>query len=215
MGTMLAFIFTNYDFKSSNISKDFKKIVDNTFNSISVDGDTSTSDMVLLFSIKNHNFSKIKNKLKSVFLKKLEKLMLKLSHLIIKDGEGASKFIEVEVKNAKNSDEAKLIAKSIINSPLIKTAMAGSDSNWGRVVMAIGKSYARINPEKISIKFGNYTVLSKGQKYVTKNINKINEYLNNQEIKILVDIGVGAGRSKMWTCDFTKEYISINADYRS
>ena len=215
MATMLAFIFTNYDFKISDISKDFKKIVDNTFNSISVDGDTSTSDMVLLFSIKNHNSLKIKNKLRSVFLKKLEKLMLKLSHLIIRDGEGATKFIEVEVKNAKNSDEAKLIAKSIINSPLIKTAMAGSDSNWGRVVMAIGKSYANINPDKLSIKFGDYSVLFKGQKYVTKNINKINEYLMNQEIKILVDIGVGAGKSKMWTCDFTKEYISINADYRS
>lgn len=215
MATMLAFIFTNYTFTSSNIDKDFRRIVDNTFNSISVDGDTSTSDMVLLFSIKNSNSLKIKNKLRPIFLKKLEKIMLKLSHLIVKDGEGATKFIEVEVKNAKNSDEAKLIAQSIITSPLIKTAMAGSDSNWGRVVMAIGKSNVRINPEKISIKFGGFTILSKGQKYITKNINKINKYLMNREIKILVDIGVGYGKSKMWTCDFTKEYISINADYRS
>ncbi len=215
MATMLSFIFTNYDFKSSNLINDFRRIVDKTFNSISIDSDTSTSDMVLLFSIKGEKSFKNKNQLKLTFLEKLEKVMLELAQLIVKDGEGASKFIEVEVKSAKNNNDAKSVAKSIINSPLIKTAMAGSDSNWGRIVMAIGKSYAKIVPEKISIKFGNYLILSKGKKIVVKNLAEINKYLTKKEIKILVDLGIGSGKTKMWTCDFTKEYISINSDYRS
>ena len=131
--------------------------------------------------------------------------MTTLSHLIVKDGEGASKFITVEVVKAKNDKDAGKVARSIINS-LIKTAMAGSDSNWGRI-MAIGKTDAFINPEKISLSFGKYLILGKGNKFISKNISKINKYLKGNEIKINVSLGIGDGNAKMWTCDFTKEYI--------
>ena len=141
--------------------------------------------------------------------------MTTLSHLIVKDGEGASKFITVEVVEAKNDEDARKVARSIINSPLIKTAMAGSDSNWGRIIMAIGKSDAQILPEKISLSFGKYLILDKGKKFISKNALKINKYLKKSEIKIKISLGLGRGNSKMWTCDLTKDYISINADYRS
>jgi glutamate N-acetyltransferase/amino-acid N-acetyltransferase len=215
MATMLGFIFTNFDTLSKKIETEFKEIVNKTFNSISVDGDTSTSDMVLLFSVKNKTKTIKTKKLQEKFLEKLEILMTTLSHLIVKDGEGASKFITVEVIKAKNDKDARKVARSIINSPLIKTAMAGSDSNWGRIIMAIGKTDAEIFPEKISLSFGKYLILDQGNKFISKNVSKINKYLKKNEIKINISLGLGRGSSKMWTCDLTKEYISINADYRS
>ena len=215
MATMLGFIFTNFDILSKKIETEFKEIINKTFNSISVDGDTSTSDMVLLFSVKNKTKTIKTKKLQEKFLEKLEILMTTLSHLIVKDGEGASKFITVEVIKAKNDKDARKVARSIINSPLIKTAMAGSDSNWGRIIMAIGKTNVEIVPEKISLSFGKYLILDQGNKFISKNISKINKYLKTNEIKINISLGLGRGSSKMWTCDLTKEYISINADYRS
>jgi glutamate N-acetyltransferase/amino-acid N-acetyltransferase len=215
MATMLGFIFTNFDILSKKIETEFEEIINKTFNSISVDGDTSTSDMVLLFSVKNNKKTIKTKKLQEKFLEKLEILMTTLSHLIVKDGEGASKFITVEVIKAKNDKDARKVARSIINSPLIKTAMAGSDSNWGRIIMAIGKTDAEIFPEKISLSFGKYLILDQGNKFISKNVSKINKYLKTNEIKINISLGLGRGSSKMWTCDLTKEYISINADYRS
>ena len=215
MATMLSFIFTNTDILNKKVELGFKEIVKKTFNSISVDGDTSTSDMVLLFSVSNKKLVVKSKELQKRFLEKLELLMTTLSHLIVKDGEGASKFITVEVVEAKNDEDARKVARSIINSPLIKTAMAGSDSNWGRIIMAIGKSDAQILPEKISLSFGKYLILDKGKKFISKNALKINKYLKKSEIKIKISLGLGRGNSKMWTCDLTKDYISINADYRS
>ena len=215
MATMLSFIFTNTNILNKKVELGFKEIIDKTFNSISVDGDTSTSDMVLLFSVNNKKLVTKPKELQKKFLEKLELLMTTLSHLIVKDGEGASKFITVEVVEAKNDEDARKVARSIINSPLIKTAMAGSDSNWGRIIMAIGKTDAQIFPEKISLSFGKYLILDKGNKFISKNVLKINKYLKKSEIKITVSLGLGGGNSKMWTCDLTKDYISINADYRS
>ena len=215
MATMLGFIFTNFDILSKKIETEFKEIINKTFNSISVDGDTSTSDMVLLFSVNNKKPVTKSKEIQKKFLEKLELLMKTLSHLIVKDGEGASKFITVEVIKAKNDKDARKVARSIINSPLIKTAMAGSDSNWGRIIMAIGKTDAEIFPEKISLSFGKYLILDQGNKFISKNVSKINKYLKTNEIKINISLGLGRGSSKMWTCDLTKEYISINADYRS
>ena len=215
MATMLGFIFIIFYILSKKIETEFKEIINKTFNSISVDGDTSTSDMVLLFSVKNKTKTIKTKKLQEKFLEKLEILMTTLSHLIVKDGEGASKFITVEVIKAKNDKDARKVARSIINSPLIKTAMAGSDSNWGRIIMAIGKTDAEIFPEKISLSFGKYLILDQGNKFISKNVSKINKYLKTNEIKINISLGLGRGSSKMWTCDLTKEYISINADYRS
>ena len=215
MATMLGFIFTNFDILNKKVEIEFKEIIDKTFNSISVDGDTSTSDMVLLFSVnKKTLITKTKNNQKK-FLEKLELLMTTLSHLIVKDGEGASKFITVEVVKAKNDKDARKVARSVINSPLIKTAIAGSDSNWGRIIMAIGKTDAQILPDKISLSFGKYLILDKGNKFISKNVSKINKYLKKSEIKINISLGLGTGKSRMWTCDLTKDYISINADYRS
>jgi len=215
MATMLSFIFTNTDILNKKVELGFKEIIDKTFNSISVDGDTSTSDMVLLFSVNNKKLVTKPKEIQKKFLEKLELLMTTLSHLIVKDGEGASKFITVEVLEAKNDEDARTVARSIINSPLIKTAMAGSDSNWGRIIMAIGKTDAQIFPEKISLSFGKYLIIDKGSKFISKNVLKINKYLKKSEIKINISLGLGRGNTKMWTCDLTKDYISINADYRS
>ena len=176
MATMLSFIFTNTDILNKKVELGFKEIIDKTFNSISVDGDTSTSDMVLLFSVNNKKLVTKSKEIQKKTLEKLELLMTTLSHLIVKDGEGASKFITVEVVEAKNDEDARKVARSVINSPLIKTAMAGSDSNWGRIIMAIGKTDAQIFPEKISLSFGKYLILDKGNKFISKNVSKINKY---------------------------------------
>ena len=139
----------------------------------------------------------------------------KLAEYIIKDGEGASKFLKIKIKSAKSTNDAKKIGRSIANSPLFKTAMSGSDSNWGRIIMAVGKSGVKLDPEKLTLKFGKYNILRKGKKLNLTNINLINKYLKKSEIEIIVDLDQGVYEWSTWTCDFTKEYVSINADYRS
>ena len=216
MATMLAFIFTNFDFNREYLKEKFQKIVDKTFNSITVDGDTSTSDMILFFSVNDNNNSiKLKNENTRKFFSHLENVTTKLAEYIVKDGEGASKFLKIKIKGAKSTNDAKKIGKSIANSPLFKTAMSGSDSNWGRIIMAVGKSGAKIDSEKLTLKFGKYTILQKGKKLNLTNINLINKYLKKSEIEIIVDLHLGAYEWSTWTCDFTKDYVSINADYRS
>ena len=141
--------------------------------------------------------------------------MTNLAHQIVKDGEGASKFIKISVDGAQNYKDAKNLGMSIANSPLFKTAMAGSDSNWGRIIMALGKTGVALNNSKISIKFGRFFILKFGQNLLLKNVKKINNYLKRKEIEISVTVGKGSGSSSVWTCDLTKNYISINTDYRS
>ena len=216
MATMLAFIFTNFDFKREHFKEKFQEIVDKTFNSITVDGDTSTSDMILFFSVNdNNNAIKLKKENMQKFFSHLENVTTKLAEYIVKDGEGASKFLKIKIKGAKSINDAKKIGKSIANSPLFKTAMSGSDSNWGRIIMAVGKSGAKINPDKLTLTFGKYMILQKGKKNNLTNINSINKYLKKSEIEIIVDLDLGEYEWITWTCDFTKEYVSINADYRS
>ncbi len=216
MATMLAFIFTNIDFENNILKSKFFDLVDKTFNSITVDGDTSTSDMVLFFSVKSKEKKiKLTDKQKNNYFDNLHKLMNHLSEYIIKDGEGASKFLKINVSGAKDNTEAKKIAKSIANSPLFKTAMAGSDANWGRIIMAVGKTDADIDPQKITLKFGKYNILARGKNLITKNLKLIDKYLKNREIEIYIDLGNGKGTWKFLTCDFTKEYVTINTDYRS
>ena len=215
MATMLAFIFTNYNFSKRFLKKQFFEVVDKTFNSITVDGDTSTSDMVLFFYVKSKYENKILERNKNKFILGLEKTMEKLSEYIVKDGEGATKFIKINITGAKSIKDARKIGCSIANSPLFKTAMAGSDANWGRIVMAIGKSDSEINPKKISIKFGRYLILDKGKDLITENIKFINRYLKEKELEISIDVGLGNSSWIVKTCDFTKNYISINTDYRS
>ena len=213
MATMLGFIFTNADLSSASCKKKFKKCVDKTFNSITVDNDMSTSDMVLIVSV--GRVIKLENTLLDKFFSKLENLMTKLSHYIIKDGEGAKKFITIKVVGATTYENAKKVGFSIANSPLFKTAMAGSDSNWGRIIMAIGKSGVKINSRLISIKFGKYELISNGEIKKKLKMDKIDEYLKRKEIELFVCIGRSKNSSTVWTCDFTNDYIKINTDYRS
>ncbi len=213
MATMLAFIFTDFEIKSL-FKKKISEIINKTFNSITVDGDTSTSDMVLLVSVKNEISKKrvLTKKVRDDFFNALEKISQKLSHLIVKDGEGLSKFISINVLGAKNYQNAKKVAFSIGNSQLFKTSLSGSELNWGRIIMAIGKANVKINPEKISIKFGKYLILKNGE-YISKNKTHLKKYMKSKNIELIVDLGVSNGQAKIWTCDLTKEYIKINTNY--
>ena len=215
MATMLSFIVSNIPLEKDETKKKFKNIVDKTFNSITVDSDTSTSDMVLLILVKNKNRKSVGPKKKKEFFDKLESLMTNLAHLIVKDGEGASKFIKISINGAQNYKDAKSLGMSIANSPLFKTAMAGSDSNWGRIIMALGKTGVGIQNSEISIKFGKLLILKSGQVLLSKNLKRINNYLKRKEIEISVTVGKGSSNCSVWTCDLTKNYISINTDYRS
>ena len=215
MATMLSFIVSNIPLEKNETKKKFEYIVEKTFNSITVDSDTSTSDMVLLILVKNKNRKSLGPLKKKEFFDKLTNLMTNLAHQIVKDGEGASKFIKISVDGAQNYKDAKSLGMSIANSPLFKTAMAGSDSNWGRIIMALGKTGVVIDNSKISIKFGKFFILNTGQSLLLKNLKKINNYLKRKEIEISVIVGKGSGSCSVWTCDLTKNYISINTDYRS
>ena len=215
MATMLSFIVSNIPLEKDDIKTKFEDIVEQTFNSITVDSDTSTSDMVLLILVENKKRKSLSPQKKKKFFDKLTTLMANLAHQIVKDGEGASKFIKISVDGAKNYKDAKNLGMSIANSPLFKTAMAGSDSNWGRIIMALGKTGVALNNSKISIKFGRFFILKFGQNLLLTNVKKINNYLKRKEIEISVTVGNGSGSSSVWTCDLTKNYISINTDYRS
>ena len=215
MATMLSFIVSNIPLEKNDTKTKFEDIVEQTFNSITVDSDTSTSDMVLLILVENKNRKSLSPQKKKKFFDKLTTLMTNLAHQIVKDGEGASKFIKISVDGAQNYKDAKNLGMSIANSPLFKTAMAGSDSNWGRIIMALGKTGVALNNSKISIKFGRFFILKFGQNLLLTNVKKINNYLKRKEIEISVTVGNGSGSSSVWTCDLTKNYISINTDYRS
>ena len=215
MATMLSFIVSNIPLEKDDTKTKFEDIVEQTFNSITVDSDTSTSDMVLLILVENKKRKSLSPQKKKKFFDKLTTLMANLAHQIVKDGEGASKFIKISVDGAQNYKDAKNLGMSIANSPLFKTAMAGSDSNWGRIIMALGKTGVVLNNSKISIKFGHFFILKSGENLLLKNVKKINNYLKRKEIEISVSVGNGSGSSTVWTCDLTKNYISINTDYRS
>ncbi len=215
MGTMLAYIFVECNLSNLNLKKILKKNLDSTFNSISVDSDTSTSDTLMLFSIKNKNINLKKIKNLNKISAAVNNVMHNLSQQIIKDGEGLSKLIQVNVINAKNKTQAKNIAFSVANSPLVKTAIAGNDANWGRVIMAIGKSNEKINQNKIIISFGKNQVCENGSIYKNINIKKINNYMHSKIIKINVNLGIGKYSSTVYGNDLTYNYIRINGEYRS
>ena len=213
MATMLVYLFTDASIKKDVLQSYLSEINEETFNSISVDGDTSTSDTVLMAATGKSRISIGKNH--KSFSKGLTSLMTDLAHQVVKDGEGASKFVEINILNAKNNADAKTHAKSIANSPLVKTAIAGEDPNWGRIVMAIGKSGAEAERDKIKIFFGDILVAENGWVASSYSEEIGAQYMKNTKIKISVDLGLGEGNTIFWTCDFTNDYISINADYRS
>ena len=218
MATTLAYIFTDAELSNDTLKKLLKKNLTSTFNAISCDGDTSTNDMISIFStgkkkhsqIKNINDEKIKN-----FDEALNKILLNLAKRVVADGEGASKFITINVLNCKTEVDAKKIAFSIANSSLVKTAIAGEDPNWGRIIMAIGKSNVPIKVEKLSIKFGNLLIIQNGKLSINYSETECSDYMKNSNIEITVDILNGSKKFTAYTMDLTKKYVEINADYRS
>ena len=218
MATMLAFIFTDANIPSIFLKSILKKITATTFNSISIDNDMSTNDMVGIFATGKAKNSKLYNVLDPKlqdFEKALHRLCLNLAKQIVVDGEGAKKFITINVIGAKSVSMAKNIGFSIANSPLFKTAIAGEDPNWGRIVMAIGKSGENIVPHKVQIKIGDYLVAE--QNMVAKDYNEkmIKKYMEWDSVQIEVNLNIGNGSFTTYTCDFTHDYIDINADYRN
>jgi len=218
MATMLSFIFTDANIPSVFLKAILKKTMTTTFNSITVDSDTSTNDMVGIFATGKAKNSKIYNVLDPKlqdFEKALHRLCLNLAKQIVVDGEGAKKFITINVIGARSSSMAKNIGFAVANSPLVKTAIAGEDPNWGRIIMAIGKSGENIVANKIQLKIGNYLVAEQGRvekNYVEKDVK---EYMKWDSINIEVNLNLGNAEHKVYTCDFTHDYISINADYRN
>ncbi len=218
MATTLGYIFTDAEISNDILKKILKKNIATTFNAISCDSDTSTNDMVTIFStgkIKHPKINNINDEKLLEFDEALNKVLLNLAKRVVSDGEGASKFIIVNVQNCKNENDAKKIAFSIANSPLVKTAIAGEDPNWGRIVMAIGKAGISIDIENLSIKFGELSIIQKGK--LNNNYNEKNacDYMRNDNIEIFVDISNGSKNFTCFTMDLTKKYIEINADYRS
>ena len=213
MGTMLAYIFIEAPIKQNDLKKILNKNIVSTFNSISVDGDMSTSDTVMLFSVERK--IKINKILFNKILKGVYYVMLSLAKSIVTDGEGISKLIEVEVYNAKTSKQANDVAFSIAESILVKTAIAGEDANWGRVVMAIGKAHQDVDQNRIIIKFNDLIVAKKGAIYSKINIRKLNQLMKNNIINIKVNLEIGRYYKKVWSSDLTHDYLRINSDYRS
>jgi len=218
MGTTLAYIFTDANLSSSILKKMLKKNITNTFNAITCDGDTSTNDMITFFStgtaknkyITNTNDAKLKE-----FDKAVNSVLLNLAKRVVSDGEGASKFIQIDVLKCKSEEDARKIAFSIANSALVKTAIAGEDPNWGRIMMAVGKNDIELNINSINLSLGDFKILEKGQ--VAKNYSEHNlkSYMKNDSIKIILEINTGNKNFTCYTMDFTKKYLEINSDYRS
>jgi len=218
MATMLSFIFTDANIPSVFLKSILKKVVSTTFNSITVDSDTSTNDMVAIFATGKAKNSKIYNVLDPKlqdFEKALHRLALNLAKQIVVDGEGAKKFITVNIQGARSAVMAKNISFSIANSPLVKTAIAGEDPNWGRIIMAIGKSGENVIPTKIQIKFGNFLVAEGGKVSKEYDEKKVKEYMKWESINIEVNLNIGTASYTTYTCDLTHDYIDINADYRN
>ena len=216
MATMLSFIFTDANIPSVFLKGILKKVIATTFNSITIDSDTSTNDMVAIFATGKAKNSKIYNVLdpKLVdFEKALHRLCLNLSKQIVVDGEGAKKFISINVIGARSASMAKNIAFSIANSPLVKTAIAGEDSNFGRIIMAIGKSGEPVQTSKIQIKFGDYLITDMGKVAKDYNQKDLKAYMKWDSINIEVNLNIGGGSYTAYTCDLTHDYISINAEY--
>ena len=212
MATMLVYVFTDAQLPQATLQAELSRLCDRSFNCITVDSDTSTSDSLMLCAT---GASGVDVSDSAEFSQALEAVMLDLSHQVVRDGEGATKFVEIQITGAVSDAEAKTHGLSIANSPLVKTAIAGEDPNWGRVVMAIGKSGAEADRDLLSISFGDVLVAEKG--WVSPDYREEDgaAQMTRDEITIKVDLGLGDGTCTVWTCDLTHQYITINADYRS
>ncbi len=219
MATMLAYVFTDAPIASGALQPMLAKSVERSFNAITVDSDTSTSDTLMIFATGAAAgapaIADAGDPRAAAFRRALDKLLRNLAHQVVRDGEGARKFIEVNVHGAATRKAARRIAFSIANSPLVKTACAGEDANWGRVVMAVGKAGEKAERDRLAIFFGRIRVAHQGQRDPTYDEAATSAYMKRDAIEIAVDLGLGRGRATVWTCDLTKEYVAINGDYRS
>jgi glutamate N-acetyltransferase/amino-acid N-acetyltransferase len=218
MATMLGYIFTDAAVDAAFLQQMLSASNKSSFSCITVDSDTSTSDTVLAFATGkagNTPLTSYDDAGADAFAAALNDICRQLAHLVVRDGEGAQKFIEINVSSAANDDSARRIGLAIANSPLVKTAIAGEDANWGRVVMAVGKAGEPANRDNLSISFGATQVAHNGLAVAGYDEAPVAQHLKQNEIQIGVDLGIGAGRATVWTCDLTHGYISINADYRS
>ncbi|MCK0097537.1 bifunctional glutamate N-acetyltransferase/amino-acid acetyltransferase ArgJ [Yoonia sp. F2084L] len=212
MATMLVYIFTDAKMDQGDLQTLVSDLNAKTFNCITVDSDTSTSDTLMVAATGASGVDVAGN---TDFTDALHNVMLDLAHQVVRDGEGATKFVTVQVSGAKDDADAHKVALSIANSPLVKTAIAGEDANWGRIVMAVGKSGAVADRDRLSIRFGDITVAQDGWRAPDYSEDAASAYMKNAELEVGVDLGIGDGQSIVWTCDLTHGYISINADYRS
>lgn len=216
MATMLAFLTTDANISSEHLSQALKEVTDLSFNQITVDGDTSTNDMVLVMAngmAENNQLTKDHPEW-NLFLELLAQSCQSLAKQIARDGEGATKLVEVQVKGAINSEEARMAAKQIVGSSLVKTAVYGADANWGRIIGAIGQSKATLNPDTVDIAIGPIKMLEKSEPYKFSEEEAL-EYLKGEFVQIFVDLHVGDGEGKAWGCDLSYDYVKINASYRS
>jgi glutamate N-acetyltransferase/amino-acid N-acetyltransferase len=219
MATMLSFVFTDANLPASVLQECLSAGVGPSFNAITVDSDTSTSDTLILFATgkggKHTAITKASDKKLTEFRRALDAVLLDLALQVVKDGEGAQKLIKIDVTGAESDSAAKRIALSIANSPLVKTAVAGNDANWGRIVMAVGKAGEAADRDKLKISFGGHVVAEKGMRAAKYNEATATKAVTGREVNIAVDIGIGKGTARVWTCDLTHGYIDINGSYRS
>jgi glutamate N-acetyltransferase/amino-acid N-acetyltransferase len=221
MATMLAFVFTDAPLSAGALQSLLKAGVEDTFNAVTIDGDTSTSDTLLAFATGAAaangapKISRASDPRLKAFAKAFHAVLADLAEQVARDGEGARKLVEVVVEGATTKISARKIAMSIANSPLVKTAIAGEDANWGRVVMAVGKAGEPANRDKLSISFNGIRVAKSGARDPSYNEAEVSEVMKNPKIQIKVTLGLGKGRDRVLTCDLTKEYVAINGDYRS
>jgi len=219
MGTMLSFIFTDAAIPRSALQTLLKEEVADTYNAVTIDGDTSTSDTLMIFATgkagESPRISRASDPRLKDFRKALHSVLADLSEQIARDGEGARKLVEIVVEGAVSKTSARRIAMSIANSPLVKTAIAGEDANWGRVVMAVGKAGEPADRDRLSIWFGGIRVAHKGARDPAYDEATVSAAMKKPEISVKVALGMGKGRDRVLTCDLTKEYVAINGDYRS
>ncbi|MYZ49538.1 bifunctional glutamate N-acetyltransferase/amino-acid acetyltransferase ArgJ [Propylenella binzhouense] len=221
MATMLSFLFTDAAASQATLQAALADAVAESFNAITIDSDTSTSDTVLLFATGTAAargapaLEEAGAEALEAFRGALASLCRELAHMVVKDGEGATKFVEVRVRGAVSDQSAKRIARAIADSPLVKTALAGEDANWGRVVMAVGKAGEPADRDRLSIWFGDFRVAHEGERDPAYSEAAVSAYMKAPELAITADLGLGDGAARIWTCDLTHDYVAINADYRS
>ena len=218
MATMLAFVFTDATLPAEVLQALLTKGADRSFNCITVDGDTSTSDTLLLFATGQVHHARVedaKDKRLADFRAKLNDLLLDLAQQVVRDGEGATKFVEVRVAGAAGNRAARRVAMAIANSPLVKTAIAGEDANWGRIVMAVGKAGERADRDRLAIRIGGVEVARDGQAVPDYDETPVAAHMKGRDIVLAVDLGIGKGKATVWTCDLTHGYVDINGSYRT